>query len=64
MLGTPELADEVLERLRQAVVPQRNERVVEKVIVKYSCNIRQSGLLQNIQHSLFWSLLANHEILF
>ena len=53
MLGTPELADEVLERLRQAVVPQRNERVVEKVIVKYSCNIRQSGLLQNIQHSLF-----------
>ena len=44
---------QVLERLRQAVVPRRNERVVEKVVVKCSCNIRQSGLLQNTQHSLF-----------
>ena len=40
---------QVLERLREAVVPQRKG----KVGVKGCSNIRQSRLLQNIHHQVF-----------
>ena len=43
----------MLERLREAVVPQRKEKVVEEVVVEGGHNLRQSGLLQNIHHQVF-----------